>query len=188
MSTSRPGASGVALANITTRRVVRALTAEPVAREDLERILDAAAHAPSAGNRRLQRFVAIEQQATLNVLRMISPGMLQRPTAAIVICTDIARAVEFGFAPDYNGLYVDVGTVAQTILLAAHALGLGSGPVTSFSKAAVSAVLNLPESWRPEMTICLGHPQTRQPSGMAPKNKRRTWRDYTHWGRFPQAG
>lgn len=182
MSASSPSAD--ALAVIRTRRVVRALTSEPVKRGDLEQILDAAAHAPSAGNRRLQRFVVIDRPKTLRVLRMVSPGMLQRPTAAIVICTDVALAVEFGFAPDYNGLYIDIGTAAQTMLLAAHALGLGSGPVTSFSKAAVSAVLNLPDGWRPELAVCLGHRQTAQPSPMTPRNRRRTWRDYTHWGRF----
>jgi nitroreductase len=39
-------------------------------------------------------------------------------------------------APTSKGLHVDVGTAAQTMLLAAHALGLGSGLVTSFSQAA----------------------------------------------------
>lgn len=57
-----------------------------------------------------------------------------------------------------KGLYVDVGTAAQTMLLAAHSLGLGAGVVTSFSQAAVGAVLNLPEGWSPEMFICLADP------------------------------
>ena len=69
-----------------------------------------------------------------------------------------AKAVEYGVAPSSGGRYVDVGTAGQTMLLAADALRLGSGPVTSFSKAAVGAALNLPGSLRPEMIICLGHP------------------------------
>jgi nitroreductase len=174
-----------ALEVIRTRRVVRAMTSEPVAREALERILDAAAHAPSAGNRRLQRFVVVEHPATLRVLRMVSPGMLQRPPAAIVVCVDVARAEEYGFARDSRGLYVDVGTVAQTMLLAAHALDLGAGPVTSFSGAAVSAVLKLPAGWSPEMIVCLGHAAAVQPAAMTPR-RRRTWRDLTRWGRFEE--
>jgi nitroreductase len=159
------------------------MTSEPVPRDQLERILDAAAHAPSAGNRRLQRFVAVDDAATLRVLRMVSPGMLQRPTAAIVICIDVARAVEYGFRATSSGLYIDVGAVAQTMLLAAHALDLGSGPVTSFSKAAVSAVLNLLAGWTPEMIICLGHAAETQPPSMTP-HRRRSWRDLTCWGRL----
>jgi nitroreductase len=176
--------SAEVLTAISRRRVIRALTSEPVPRDLLEQILDAAAHAPSAGNRRLQRFVVIDTPAALRVLRMVSPGMLQRPAAAIVICNDVALALEFGFAPEHRGLYIDVGTAAQTMLLAAHALGLGSGPVTSFSKAAVSAVLHLPDGWRPELMICLGYPAPSQPHGMTPTGRRRTWRDYTHWGPF----
>jgi nitroreductase len=133
-----------ALEVIRTRRVVRAMSDDPVPRDRLEHILDAAAHAPSAGNRRLHRFVVVDDPPTLRVIRMVSPGMLQHPAAAIVICIDAARATGYGFKENSSGLYVDVGTTAQTMLLAAHALGVGSGPVTSFSKAAVSVVLNLP--------------------------------------------
>jgi nitroreductase len=114
---------------------------------------------------------------------MVAPGMLQRPTAAIVVCVDVRRAVDFGFAPTARGLYVDVGTVTQTMLLAAHALGLGAGPVSSFSQAAVSAALNLPPGLRPELIVCLGHPAAPQPPPMAVQH-RRSWRDLTHWGRF----
>jgi nitroreductase len=172
-----------ALELIRTRRVVRALSSEPVQREQLEQILEAAMHAPNAGNRRLQRFIVVDRAATLRVLRMVSPGMLQHPAAAIVICNDVFTAVEYGFTPSSRGLYLDVGTAGQTILLAAHALSLGSGPVTSFSKAAVVAALNLPRSLRPEMIICLGHPDRSQPPPMS-RIRRRSWQDVTHWGRF----
>jgi nitroreductase len=168
---------------IRTRRVVRAMTREPVSRDQLEQILEVAMHAPNAGNRRLQRFIVVDRASTLRVLRLVSPGMLQRPAAAIIICSDVVKAVEYGFAPGSRGLYVDVGTAGQTILLAAHALRLGSGPVTSFSKAAVSAALNLPRSLRPEMIICLGHPDRNEPPPMT-RRRRRSWQDVTHWGRF----
>ena len=50
------------------------------------------------------------------------------------------------------------------MLLAAHALGLGAGPVTSFSRAAVATVLGLPEGWAPELIVCLGHPAAGSPA------------------------
>jgi nitroreductase len=172
-----------ALEVIRTRRVVRAMSDDPVPRDRLEHILDAAAHAPSAGNRRLHRFVVVDDPPTLRVIRMVSPGMLQHPAAAIVICIDAARATGYGFKENSSGLYVDVGTTAQTMLLAAHALGVGSGPVTSFSKAAVSVVLNLPAGWKPEMIICLGFAATSRLPSMRSRSQR-SWRDLTHWGRF----
>lgn len=168
------------LAAIRSRRVVRAMTAEPVERQALETILDAARWAPTAGNRHLQRFVATDDPATLRVLRAVSPGMLQHPTAAITICTDHALAASYGFPSDAPGLRIDVGTATATLLLAAHAIGIGAGPVTSFSRAAVAVALRLPESWVPELVVCLGHPR---PGGPAPirGQPHLTWRDLTTW-------
>ena len=165
---------------IRRRRVTRAMTDEPVSREQVETILDAARWAPTAGNRHLQRFAATTDPRVLRVLRMVSPGMIQRPTAAVVVCVDRARAVAYGFRPDTPGLSIDVGTATATMLLAAHALGLGAGPVTSFSRAAVATVLGLPEGWTPELIVCLGHPAPRQPGPMRP-GSRVGWRDLTLW-------
>src|SRR5262252_461707 len=176
--------SNAVLEAIRTRRMVRALTDAPVAREQVEQILEAARWAPSAGNRRLHRFVAIQDSVTLRLLRMVSPGMFQRPRAVITICIDGQRARSFGMSPTARGLYVDVGTSAQTMLLAAHSIGLGAGVVTSFSQAAVSAVLNLPAGFSPEMFICLGHAAAEQPASMPPRG-RVTWQTLTQWERFP---
>jgi nitroreductase len=174
-----PGAA--VLAAIRSRRVVRAMTDEPIGRDTLEAILDAGRWAPTAGNRHLQRFVATDDPGTLRVLRMVSPGMLARPTAAVTVCVDRRLAAEFGFAPNTPGLYVDVGTAAATLLLAAHALGVGAGPVTSFSRAAVGVVLRLPDGWVPELVICLGRPAEGGPAPMRGRRRRLTWRDLTTW-------
>jgi nitroreductase len=105
----------------------------------LEEVLKAERWAPSAGNRRLHRYVAVQDPLTLRLLRMVS---LQRPRAIVVVCIDGSRAAALGAERISKGLYIDVGTAAQTMLLAAHALGLGSGIVTSFSRAGVGTVLN----------------------------------------------
>jgi len=165
---------------IRRRRVTRAMTDEPVAREQVETILEAARWAPTAGNRHLQRFVATTHPGTMRVLRMVSPGMIPRPPAAIVVCVDRGLAADYGFRPDTPGPWIDVGTATATILLAAQAVGLGAGPVSSFSRAAVAVALDLPEGWEPELIVCLGHPAPDQP---APMRSARpvTWRDLSRW-------
>jgi len=174
------------LETIRTRRMARALTAQPIDRSALEEVLKAARWAPSAGNRRLHRFVAVQDRLTLRLLRAVAPGMFQRPVAVVLICIDQAKAISFGMRPTTKGLYVDVGTAAQTMLLAAHSLGLGAGVVTSFSQAAVSALLNLPDGLSPEMLVCLGYAAAVQPAAMPARGKV-TWQSLTQWERFPPA-
>jgi nitroreductase len=106
--------------------------------------------------------------------------MIQRPRAAITICVDRRLAQEYGFGPDAPGPLIDVGTAAATMLLAAHALGIGAGPVTSFSRAAAAVVLDLPDGWSAEMIVCLGHPAAVQPVPIGARRKL-SWRDLTRW-------
>jgi nitroreductase len=168
------------LASIRRRRVTRAMTSEPLDRHLLETVLDAARWAPTAGNRHLQRYVVSDHPGTLRALRMVSPGMVQRPAAVIAICVDRPLAAAYGFPARATGPYVDVGTATATILLAAQAVGVGAGPVTSFSHAAVSVVLRLPDGWTPELLVCLGRPAPAQPQPVRRRN-RLSWRDLTTW-------
>src|SRR5215468_3939926 len=113
--------------------VCRAVGEHLVTRSGLEEVLKAARWAPSAGNRRLHRFIAIQDPLTLKLLRMVTPGMFQRPAAIVVICIDRAKAESFGMRPNAKGLFNDVGTAAQTMLLAAPTQPRGMpsrGPVT----------------------------------------------------------
>ena len=167
---------------IRTRRVARALTDAPVGHDQLQAVLDSARYAPHAGNRRLHRYVVVTRPSLLRAVRMVSPGMLQRPTAAIVVCVDWVRVRSYGFAPANPGPYIDVGTAAATLLLAAHGVGLGAGPVTSFSRTALATILKLPDGVRPELIICLGHPATKQPPAMR-RHGGPSWDDLTQWER-----
>ncbi len=167
---------------IRTRRVVRALTDAPVEPEQIRTVLDSARYAPHAGNRRIHRYVVLTRSSLLHAVRMVAPGMLQRPMAAIVVCVDWAKVREYGFSPDNPGPYIDVGTAAATMLLAAHSIGLGAGPVTSFSRTAVATILNLPAGIRPELIICLGQAAPQQPSGMR-RQGGPSWDDLIQWER-----
>ncbi len=160
------GAPGPVYEAIRRRRVTRQMTTEPVDPDDLELIIRAARYAPNAGNRRLQPVISVTDSRTLRLLRLVSPGMLPAPTAAAVICIDEARAAGYGFRPGTPGLYVDVGTTAATMLLAAFELGVASCPVTSFSRAAVARILGVEAAVTPQMIICLGHAGAEQPPAM----------------------
>ena len=171
------------LNNIKTRRVVREMTDQAVAPAQIETILEAARWAPSGGNLRPHRLVVIQNPATCRLIRMVSPGMFQQAPVLILICMNWAIAAEHSLPPADRALYMDVGAAAQTMMLAAHAIGLSSGPVTSFSKEAVRVILNLPDSYTAEMFICIGHPSVNAQPGMRAW-KRVVWQDLVHWERF----
>ena len=177
--------SQAVLQNIRSRRVVREMSGEPVARSQLETILEAARWAPSGGNLRPNRYVVIEDEATRRLIRLVSPGMFQKAPALILICINHDIVAEHKLPPTDRALMIDVGTAAQTMMLAAHAIGLASGPVTSFSQEAVKVILNLPGAYSPEMFICLGHRAETVGPGMRAW-KKISWRDLTHWERFDE--
>jgi nitroreductase len=153
---------------IRSRRVTRRMSEEPVDPELLALVVGVARWAPNAGNRRIQSVLAVTDPVTLHLLKAVAPGMVPTPQAVIVICLDTARAEEFGFQPGHRGLYIDIGTTAATLLLAAHSVGLGACPVTSFSRTAATRILGLSQGMSPEMLVCLGHPTQAQPCTLSP--------------------
>ena len=90
------------------------MTDRPVTPEQVDVIVRAAKAAPNAGNRRLQPIVPVTDPVTLRLMRAVSPGMIARPTAAVVVCIDLAHAQDYGFAPDTPGLFIDgLGPVTE---------------------------------------------------------------------------
>ncbi len=120
------------------------------------------------GNRRLHRFIAIQDPITIKLIRAVSPGIHGHPTALVVICIDWAKVARLGCKAHHPGVYIDVGTAAENTLLAAHSLGLGAGPMTSFSREGVRVILRLPDWLSPELMICLGYPDTPRSSPRRP--------------------
>ncbi len=96
---------------------------------------------------------------TLARLRAVTPGMFSTPPVVIVICTDATRAAEELVQLEHDATtWIDVGTAAMNMMIAAHALELGTCPVTSFSHVAVGVVLDLPPTIEPELFLLLGYP------------------------------
>lgn len=171
---------------LRSRRITKRFTIRPIVRDSLETIVEMARWAPSAGNRRLQRFVVVQEHASIGRIRAFSPGIDSSPAAIIVICTDWSRAREEGIPDSSSRPWIDVGAAAQNMLLAAHALGIGAGPVTSFSQEAVRVLLNLPGWLEPNLLICLGHIDTSAPRTKIRAATRLRWQDLVYWERYVQ--
>lgn len=155
-----PGPAETVLETIRSRRVTRVFDDQPVTHDSLLLVLEAGRWATSGGNRRIHPFLVVRDPRTRARLRAVTPGMFSTPPVVIVICTDATRAAEeLVQLPHDTTTWIDVGTAAMNMMVAAHALGLGSCPVTSFSHGAASVVLGLPSTVEPELFLLLGHPR-----------------------------
>ena len=146
---------------IKTRRSIRAFTEEEVSDEEIEKILDAARWAPSAGNIQPWIFVIVRDpkrkrrlsEAALNQL------FIEEAPVVIVVCADQERSGRV-YGRRGSDLYCiqDTAAAIQNLLLAAHALGLGACWVGAFNEDAVRHVLNIPDGVRPVAIIPMGRP------------------------------
>jgi nitroreductase len=149
---------------ITTRRSIRAYTDKPVADDLLRRVLAAGMMAPSAGNEQPWEFVLIRQKKTLKALSEAHPhaDMAQHAQAAILACGNMARVTHGEFWVQ------DLAAAIQNMLLAAHALGLGSVWVGIHPRekrvADIRKVVPLPEGIVPFALLPLGYPGEEKPS------------------------
>ncbi|MGH7642198.1 MAG: nitroreductase family protein [Candidatus Dormibacteria bacterium] len=168
-----------------SRRVCRDFTDERVERADIETIVEAARLASSAGNIRLHRFLVVQDQRRIALIQAVSPGMWVPPPALIVICTDleVAAKAQVQVGKDHS-VWIDVGTAAMNMMLAAHALGLGSSPATSFSPGGLRVVLELPEFATPEFILQIGHRAAEPTAQPARPSRRLEASDLTYWERY----
>ena len=142
---------------VARRRMHRRFAAEPVAREELERLVWAGSRAPQAGNATVRRFIVVDDPALVRTIRQVMPSFISNAPAAIVICTDLALvAALMGSRGRDVVSRIDVGTAAENIVLAATALGLGACFSQSSTEPALRAVLDLPEHVRPDMVVAVG--------------------------------
>lgn len=154
---SDPPTESALLNLMRSRRVSREFAGTRLDRQTVEIVAKAGTWASSAGNRRLHRFVLIDSPATIRGVRSAAPGVFGDPAAMVVVCTDMESAARQLVQVEKDStVWIDVGTAAMNMMLAAEDLSVGSCPVTSFSKDAVARVLRLPEALVPELILLLG--------------------------------
>ena len=145
---------------IKERRSVRKYLENPIPREEIKALLEAAMLAPSACNSRPWRFVVITQRETLNKLadNHNHAKMLYKAPVAIIICALAKEQAKNDIAKDFYPQ--DCAAATQNILLQATEMGLASCWCGVYPKepfvAAVNEILGLPEDEIPFNIIAIG--------------------------------
>lgn len=174
---------------LRSRRSVRRFLPESIDPQLLERILETATWAPSAHNRQPWRFVVLTSVKAKALLAekmaadfrrdLLSDGLssqeadnlvgrsrnrIMEAPVVVLLCLDMAVGDTYPDPERRQAEYImgvqGVALSAGTLLLAAHAEGLGGVWVCSplFAKETVKQALDLPGSWEPQGMLLLGYP------------------------------
>lgn len=165
---------------IRSRRTIRSYMQKPIQNEHINIILDAARWAPSAANRqpwqfiviknkstrrRIQRIVEENRRLTISVQaepyktafsKYVTQWICDAPVH-IVVCADPKKT-----APHVNGeetYKYATGAAIQNLMLAAHALGLGTCWLTMFDKNKLRALLKIPVEIDIIGVVTVGYPK-----------------------------
>ena len=143
---------------ILGRRSIRKYTSDAVTDTQVKQLLEAGMAAPSAGNQRPWHFVVIDDRAILDRIPDIHPyaQMIKEAPVAILVCADTGKLVYEHHWPH------DCSAATLNILLAAHAIGLGSvwlGVYPDKDRVkGLAKLLNLPKNAVPFSLLPVGVP------------------------------
>jgi nitroreductase len=143
---------------ILTRRSIRKYAKKKITDEIVEKLLQAAFSAPSAGNQQPWHFVILDDRKILNVIPTFHPSarMLTEADKAILVCGDLDLEKFKGY------WMIDCAAATENILLAAHSLGLGACWLGVYPRegrvAGMRKLLHLPMHIIPFALVSLGYP------------------------------
>jgi len=142
---------------IKTRRSVRAYKPDPIDKQVLLRVLEAARLAPSASNRQEWRFVIVTDHEKRQRMMQIANNQkfVGEAPAVIACCAKTDEHLMRCGQPCYP---IDVSIAIDHITLAAVAEGLGTCWIGSFYEDKTKAFLGIPDGIRVVQLLTIGYP------------------------------
>ncbi len=159
-----------ALECIKTRRSIRKFKEEPVARETLNAIVEAASMAPSWKNTQISRYHIVENK---DILKEIADNCVldfefNQKTISRAPQLVVVSMIEKRCGYEKDGSYTtskedrwemfDAGIASQTFCLAAHDMGVGTVILGIFDEDKIAKAISLPEGQKVAALIAMGYP------------------------------
>ena len=143
--------------DIFHRVSIRKYQQRPVEREKVERLLQAAMAAPSAGNQQPWEFYVVENREKLEALSRCSPyaGCASRATLGIVACTRVNCMM-----PEYAQIDLSIAMENMWLAMEDEGLGgvwLGVAPIEERMQY-VEKILGIPDDLRAFALFAVGYP------------------------------
>ena len=137
---------------ICRRKSIRAYESTPIPDEKINKILEAARLAPSAGNIQPWHFIVVKDEEKRKKLArgMFAKFLIDAPVV-IVGCGNMKSS------PKWHT--VDVSIAMEHMVLEATELGLGTCWVGSFNEEEVKELLKIPEDYKVVALLAIGYPR-----------------------------
>jgi nitroreductase len=146
---------------IKGRRSIRAFKKNDAPNEMVEKLIDAARWAPSAGNIQLWEFIVVRHPETKRRLVKAALGQtfIEEAPVVIVVCANENRSSQ-GYGTRGKTLYClqDTAAAIQNIHLVAYSLGLGTCWVGAFREGEAREILKISQGIRLVAIIPVGYP------------------------------
>lgn len=153
---------------VRRRNSTRSFLSKPVAREKIERCLEAARIAPSACNGQPWRFIVVESETLKNSLaakafsgphKMNSFAAKAPIIVAVVTLPTKTAATLAGFFRGFAYPVIDIGIACEHFVLQATEEGLGTCWLGWFNEKAVRSFLSLGRNERVHILLAVGYPE-----------------------------
>src|SRR5512137_1110506 len=164
---------------IKNRHSIRTFTSQPVEPDKLQKILETANLAPSAGNLQAYEIYVVTDAKKRDGLSCaaLAQEYIAAAPVALVFCTH-PELTEGRYTERGTRLYtVQDATIACTFaMLAATDLGLGTVWVGTFDEKMVRLIIGAPESQVPVVILSIGYP-----AEFPDQHPRRSLDQLAHW-------
>ncbi len=141
---------------ISKRRSIRKYKSTEVEEAKLDKILEAARIAPSAGNRQEWKFLVVKNHETRQKLINAANGQQfvgEAPVTIVACSTESERVMPCG----QYAYTVDLSIAVSFMILEATELGLGTCWLGAYKEDEVKKILDIPEEIRVPAIFTLGY-------------------------------
>ncbi len=149
---------------IEKRRSVRKFMSQPVEKEKIIKIIEAARLSPSASNRQPWRFVVVTDRELLSRVVKESLGVINRwaRSAPLIIvgCSVRKSLISHYIGEAIIGVHyhlIDVAIALEHLVLEAGELGLSTCWIGWFNARRLKRILNIPMAWKIVSLIAVGY-------------------------------
>ena len=145
---------------ILARHSVRKYDKRDVPNELIGKILEAAIHAPSAGNLQPWEFIVVKDEKIKKELAFaaLRQDFIEKAPVVIVVCANIEKAEKYGERGKRLYCIQDTAAAIENMLLTATSLGLGTCWVGAFEEERMRDLLHIPPNLKIVALITVGFP------------------------------